>query len=281
MSAGWDCHAHVIGDPDRFPFWPGRSYTPATATLESYLAMLDRFGLARGVLIQPSVYGFDHRCLLDALDRADGRLLGIAVPAPDIAIRDLESMHRRGIRGVRCNLINPGGLAPGVVAAWQPTMRELGWHVELQIGIAGVESLAAFVGQFDVPVVIDHLGRPPAGTIDPASGPAHELVELVRRSACFVKISAPYRSSAGPAPWSDVSPLARALIAANPRRCLWGSDWPHVDTAAPVRTADVVAAFSNWCGEPALEAQVLGQTPLDLFGSSPESGRGGAARSLQ
>jgi predicted TIM-barrel fold metal-dependent hydrolase len=110
-SEGWDCHAHVIENTERYPLWSGRGYDPPIAALDDYLAFLDRNGIARGVLVQPSVYGFDNRCLLDALERADGRLRGIAVPAPDTSAAEMEAMHRFGVRGVRCNLINAGGLS--------------------------------------------------------------------------------------------------------------------------------------------------------------------------
>ena len=151
-AAAWDAHAHVIGDPDLFPFSPGRSYTPPPAPLSAYLAMLDRHGLAHGVLVQPSVYGVDNGCLLDALDRAGGRLFGVVVPPADACARDLEAMHRRGVRGVRCNLINPGGLSPETVVAWAPVLRALGWHVELHVAVEALANLRAFVGQFGVPV---------------------------------------------------------------------------------------------------------------------------------
>src|SRR5688572_33484821 len=83
----WDTHAHVIDH--RYPFADGRDYTPDPASLEDYLAMLDRNGIERGVLVQPSFYGFDNRCLLDALDRADGRLVGVIVPDPETPSREL------------------------------------------------------------------------------------------------------------------------------------------------------------------------------------------------
>src|SRR5687768_9989244 len=121
----WDCHAHVIEDPARFPLWPGRSYDPPPAPLSKYLELLDRHAITRGVLVQPSVYGSDNNCLLDALDRADGRLMGIVVPDKDTTAKQLEVMHRRGVRGVRCNLLNPGGLDLETVSAWQPVMRDL------------------------------------------------------------------------------------------------------------------------------------------------------------
>lgn len=255
---GWDTHAHVIGDAREYPLSPDRSYTPQPASLESYLGMLDRFGIARGVLVQPSVYGHDHRCLLDALERAAGRLRGIAVPSPDASTRDFESMHERGVRGVRCNLINPGGLSPAVVGRWQPALRSLGWHVELHISVDRFAGWADVVQSFDIPVVIDHMGRPTAP--DPGSPELAQLVQLVGDGRCLVKLSAPYRLS------GDITPLARAFVAANPSACCWGTDWPHVDMPSPVHTGDVVSALDDWLGDSETRRQVTTDLGERLFG---------------
>ena len=265
MTDGWDCHAHVIGDEAQFPFVAGRAYTPAPAPLDDYLALLDRHGIARGVLVQPSVYGFDNACLLDALDRAEGRLRGIVVPPPDATVRDLEAMHRRGTRGVRVNQINPGALPVEAVVHWMPVLRALGWHVELHVDIETLPDLTAFVRQFDVPVVIDHMGRPAPGRTDPSLPHLQTLVNLVRGGECVVKLSAPYRLSSTAPPWADVVPLARALVAANPRGCLWGSDWPHVHTDSPVQTKDVLEAFTLWCPAPGARAGVASEAAARVF----------------
>jgi predicted TIM-barrel fold metal-dependent hydrolase len=236
-AGAWDCHAHVIEDPRRFPLAGGRAYEPPLAPLTSYLAMLDRYGFANGVLVQPSVYGFDNRCLLDALDRAGGRLFGIAVPSPDSSPRDLEAMHRRGVRGVRCNLLYAGGLSLGVAQTWLPVLRALQWHIDVHARIDELH-LPSMLARFDVPIVIDHMGR---------SLRSSQLLEAVRRRSCYVKLSAPYRMSAGAAPWRDVAPFARALSEANPEACLWASDWPHTDTEAPFTMEDLIAALAEWC----------------------------------
>ncbi len=265
IDSTWDCHAHVIGPGERFPLWEGREYDPPLATLEAYLALLDRHGLTHGVLVQPSVYGFDNRCMLDALDRAGGRLRGVAVPDPAAAPGDLERLHERGVRGVRCNVLNAGGLAPDVVRRWAPVMRALGWHVELHLEVERVADLHAFVQAFGVPVVIDHMGRPrldAAGAAAPSFG---RLVEAVRDGACFVKLSAPYRFSNEPSPWADVTPLARALLEADPARCMWGSDRPHVFTEPPVDPVDAFGTLDAWCPDPALRRRVLSDTPQTLF----------------
>ena len=265
----WDAHAHVIGDPREYPVVAGRGYTPEPASLDAYLAMLDRFGIARGVLVQPSVYGHDHRCMFDALERANGRLRGIAVPSPDATTRDLEGMHTRGVRGVRCNLINPGGLSPEVVAQWQPALRAMGWHVEMHVSVDRLAGWTDVVQSFDVPVVIDHMGRPTPGATDPQSPALAQLVEFVRDERCFVKLSAPYRLSGyggHPQRWPDVTPLAHALLAANSSACCWGTDWPHVDIATPVDTNDVVATLDDWLAGRWSRQQITGDLAQRLFG---------------
>ena len=262
-DGAWDCHAHVIGDPARYPLAAGRGYDPPHAPLEAYLAMLDRHGIAHGVLVQPSVYGFDNRCMLDALDRAGDRLAGVAVPAPDSSTGDLEAMHARGVRGVRCNLLNPGGLDPANVVKWRPVLRALGWHVELHIDVAAIADLRSYLEQFGIPVVIDHMGHPPAG-----ARRLPGLVECVRDGVCVVKLSAPYRLSGERPPWRDVAPLARALLAANAAACVWGSDWPHTDVTASIREDDLFAALTEWCPDPAVRRVVLEESPRRLYATS-------------
>ncbi len=265
MSSGaggaWDCHAHVIGDPARFPLAPGRSYDPPPAPLEDYLALLDRRGIARGVLVQPSVYGFDNACMLDALDRAEGRLIGVGVPPPDASARDLESMHRRGVRGVRCNLLNPGGLDPEIVLGWRPVLHDLGWHVGLHIAADGMADLRVFLERFELPVVVDHMGRP-----DPGRPHVNRLIECVRDGVCFVKLSAPYRISADAPPWPDVTPIARALLSANARACVWASDWPHTQMAGGVGEDDLFTALEDWCPDQQARRILMEEAPRVLHG---------------
>jgi len=264
-SIAWDAHAHVIGDPREFPFAPERSYTPEPASLDEYLAMLDRYGIARGVLVQPSVYGHDHRCLLDALDRAGGRLRGVAVPSPEATTQDLEAMHERGVRGVRCNLINPDGLSPAAVAAWKPALRAMGWHVELHIAVGQLAGWNDLIESFDIPVVVDHMGRPAPDCLDPLSADLAPLIRLVRAGRCVVKLSAPYRVSNEPEPWADVTPLACAFLDANQSACVWGSDWPHVDVTRAVDTRAVIAALDNWRGDRWTRHQITADAAERLF----------------
>jgi predicted TIM-barrel fold metal-dependent hydrolase len=90
-------------------------------------------------------------------------------------------MHKRGVRGIRCNLINPGGLSPSAVASWQPALRAMGWHVEFHIPVDQLADWNVLVQSFDIPVVIDHMGRPTPGRLDPRSPPLAQLLQLSAR----------------------------------------------------------------------------------------------------
>lgn len=262
----WDCHIHVIESPDRFPLSPGRGYDPPFAPLDACLRMLDLHDLTNGVLVQPSVYGFDNRCMLDALDRADGRLRGIAVPHPDSTIGLLGTMHDQGVRGIRCNWIDPGGLHLDQLARWLPFMRDAGWHVELHLAIDETPDLRTIVDRIGVPVIIDHMGRPAPGWAGAASPAFLELLDLVREGRCFAKLSAPYRLSNQPPPWRDITPLAHALLEANPHGCLWATDWPHTDTRTVIRTAGLIEARDAWMPAASARRFVLTRTPDELYG---------------
>ena len=90
-----DCHCHVFG--------PAARYTPDDAPLEAYLALLDRLGFDRGVLVQPSAYGRDNRAMFDALAREPQRLRGVAVGGAELSIATLRLWHAAGVRGLRAN----------------------------------------------------------------------------------------------------------------------------------------------------------------------------------
>ncbi len=266
-EGAWDCHAHVLGDPLKYPLASGRDYEPPMASLEAYLAVLDALGIARGVLVQPSVYGFENRCLLDALDAAHGRLVGVAVPSPEATPADLEAMHRHGVRAVRCNRLNRGGLDPEVVVRWGPVLTKLGWHVELHLDLTTIEDLALLVERLRVPVVFDHMGRPAPGRAHVDDPIQRRLLALAGQGACYVKLSGAYRLTTSPAPWSDVAPLARTFLTAAPSACVWATDWPHTDTELPVHPDDLLATLDAWCPDATARRALMVETPTRLYGA--------------
>ena len=259
-----DTHVHVIGPPDRYPLDARRNYTPVACSLARYREVMAACGIARAVLVQPSVYGTDNRQLLDALREGGAAFRGVAVPAAEVGDDQLDEMHALGVRGIRLNLVNPQVVGLGEVAALCARVAERDWHLQVQIlwGDAAQATLASIAAQVSLPLVIDHMGRPPSMQAPRA------LLELLGSGRAWVKLSAPYRvSSSGEPPYDDVLPLVHALVAANPDQLLWASDWPHTERFTPTpHDADLVDLLPAWLGSDDLIQRVCVANPARLYG---------------
>ncbi|GAA4338476.1 amidohydrolase family protein [Pigmentiphaga soli] len=275
-SPAWDCHAHVFGPVGRFPYAARREYTPPDQPLAAYLRMLDAIGVRHGVLSQPSVYGDDNRCLLDALRAAGGRLRGIVV-ADVLAMDDarLEALTADGVRGVRINMALPGGLPVALLDDVGARLRGSGWHLEIVLDKVGsLPALIPALRRAAVPVVIEQMG-----SVRVAAGPAPagfaELAGLLRDGAVWAKISHPYKISAAPPAYRDTVPLARELVAAAPTRLLWGSDWPHPRVPGPMpNDGALLDLLYDWIdGDRAIAETILCRNPAQLYGPHAGGGR--------
>ena len=277
-----DCHTHIFGDPKRFPFAPERVYTPQPASIDEMRRLHRALHTSRVVIVQPSVYGTDNACTLDAITRLGPSARGIAVideMTPDAA---LDEMGRSGIRGIRINLETAGQTDPAVggqrLRAAIERIKDRNWHIQVYTRLSVIDRLADRISASPVPIVIDHFGGAQAslGIRQPGF---EALVNLVRAGAAYVKISGSYRSSIQPPDYPDVAPLAKALIAANPRRILWGTDWPHPDSAqvasrkatdvAPLLQIDDGRVFNQlavWAPDAALRKIILVENPAKLYG---------------
>ena len=100
----WDAHAHVFGPADKFPYTPGRGYTPPDAPVEKFVALLDHNGCEHGLVVQGNAHGYDNRVVLDALSRFPQRLRGVAITDTRIAPETLRDWHKLGMRGLRFHL---------------------------------------------------------------------------------------------------------------------------------------------------------------------------------
>jgi predicted TIM-barrel fold metal-dependent hydrolase len=278
VPGGCDCHVHIVGPQDRYPMVASRAYTPPQSTVAQLMALRQRLGLSRTVLIQPSFYGSDNRALLEAMGQLDDTARGIAVLDTDVPDAELASLDRAGIRGVRVNIESSGGRDPrevtGALGSFAKRIAPLGWHIQIYAALSVIARVASDVAGLPVPVVFDHFGMP-----DAALGPEQPgfpvLLDLVRTGPAYVKLSAPYRISKQPG-YADVAPIARALIAAGPERMVWASDWPHTDRApgagpadiSPFRVVDdsaVLDLLGTWCPDPALRRTILATTPERLY----------------
>jgi predicted TIM-barrel fold metal-dependent hydrolase len=248
-----DCHFHVIAPADEVPLLPGRSYTPAPASLDEWRATMLPLGVTRGVVVQPSVYGTDNRVLLAALEQARGTLVGVAAVDAGVSEAELDRLAQAGVRGVRMVHFEAGdpramgGFVPlAAFDALEARLAERGMHLDLFTDSRLLPGIADRLLRSRVPVVIDHMGRAPASLGANHAG-IRALVRLLRDGPVWVKLSGVANLSDCTRGYADVRPIHEALLDAAPHRLLWGSDWPHTKTAGErPRTAALWQLFQAW-----------------------------------
>jgi predicted TIM-barrel fold metal-dependent hydrolase len=265
-----DCHAHILGPAARFPYSDERVYTPPDCLLADYRAMLTALGLARAVLVQPSVYGSDNRVLLNALDAMQGAWRGVAVVEPDVSASALQEMHAAGVRGVRVNVVdvqsNKGVLPLKQLRGLAERIAPLGWHMEFLLHVHEFPRLDEQLAGFPVDVVFGHLGYLPT-QLGIGDAGFQALLRLLQAGRAWVKLTGPYRLSGSKLPYADVVPFAHALLDAEPRQIVWGSDWPHVMVkGAMPNDGDLLDILSTWIPDPSIRHQVLVSNPERLYG---------------
>ncbi len=275
-----DCHTHVFGPTDRYPLAADRQYTPDQARLEDMLRLHDQLGIERVVIVHPSPYGSDNRCTVDALLALGERGRGVAVIDEKTSDAQLQTMHDAGVRGVRINLETDGIHDPTLATRqllWaHDRVKVLGWHVQVYTNLTVFASLVSVLDQLSVPVVLDHFCRAQAA-LGPDQAHFGVLLQRVRQGQVWVKLSAPHRISNAP-DCADVAAMAQALIAANPDRMLWGSDWPHPGAApGQSRQREVVEPFNpiddgralnrlvEWVNDPTILKKILVDNPAKLY----------------
>jgi predicted TIM-barrel fold metal-dependent hydrolase len=202
----------------------------------------------------------------------------------------LEEMAAAGIRGVRLNLetntvgpFDPAD-ARAVLDATAEQIRGLGWHVQIYTRTSIIAALKDHLARMPFPVVVDHFGRG-----NPAQGPSQPdfaaLLDLVRSGAVYVKISGAYRVSDKAPDFADVTPLAQALVAANPDRIVWGTDWPHpnsdygrgkplteISPPFPIDDGLLLNQLPKWVPDAALRKKILVDNPARLYGFAAVAG---------
>ena len=277
-----DCHTHIHGDPQRFPFFAGRVYTPETALPDEMSALHRALHMRRVVIVTPSVYGTDNAATLYGMQARGRDARGVAVIDDATPESALDAMAQAGVRGIRLNLATTGISDPAVgrrqlQRAFERVSRR-NWHVQLNTDLAMVTALKALVAAAPVPVVFDHFAGAQAarGTSQPGFS---DLLELVRSGKAYVKVSGAYRSSTLTPDYADVVPLARALITTNADRIVWGTDWPHPNSVTPpgrkptditpLRQIDdsrLLNQLPVWAPDPQVRKKILVDNPVRLYG---------------
>jgi predicted TIM-barrel fold metal-dependent hydrolase len=276
-----DCHTHVFGSQDKYPLSPRRLYRPGLATLDHLLDLQRALHLQRVVIVQPSCYGTDNSCTLDAVRELGGRGRAVAVIDRNTSDKELRDMHAGGVRGVRVNLQTEGLHDPAEAGRMlhdaAAGVAPLGWHVQTYTNLAVIAALHNAIMSLPTHLVIDHFGL-----VKAAEGPQQpgfeRLLDLLRSGKVYIKVSAAHRMSNAP-DYADAAAIARALIDANPDRVVWGSDWPHPgvkhgaernpDVIEPFRAEDDGRALNRLAGwtKTATELRkILVDNPARLYG---------------
>jgi len=272
-----DAHFHIFGPADRYPHGgvnENLRYAPPLAPLSEYLKLARIMGFERFVFVQPSAYGRDNACMLDAM-----REVGIAQcrgivdvdeNAPDSM---LAGMNALGVRGVRINVSPVKPPAPGFSAALLPRIErldarcaELGWQLDLLHPGWLTEELLPVLARLRSSFTIAHMGmfRAEAG---PKQAGFRKLLELLRHGEgrAWVKLTGTYRMANGPT-FADAAPMAHALIEAAPDRLIWGSDYPHLSFADKVGSVQLFNLLADWAPDDATRRRILVDNPAALFG---------------
>jgi predicted TIM-barrel fold metal-dependent hydrolase len=261
-----DTHVHIWGPFDRFPVAKGAPYTPPERNKDDLRALHARLGVDRAVIVQTTVYKADNRAMLDAIAASNGAYRGVALIDESFGDAEYQALHDGGVRGVRFGFVKHLGGIPDLplVRRTADRIAQMGWHLVLHLDAANIPEFEALFREFRLPVVIDHMGRPPAQDgLD--QSPFRILLDLLRAPNWWVKVSGSERISAAGPPFHDAIPFARKLMEVAPDRTLWGTDWPHPNVHWEPDEADLVDLLPQF-GDAAALHRVLVDNPARLYG---------------
>jgi D-galactarolactone isomerase len=260
-----DCHHHIYNG--KYPVDPKATLRPADALVDDYRALQRRIGTTRNVVVQPSTYGTDNRCHLDALAAFGSTARMVAVVNDGVSTEELRRLHALGVRGIRFNLAQAGATTPEMIEPLSKRINDLGWHIQINASAGKLMEIMPILDRVPSPIVFDHLAHIPQ-----PDGVNHPLFAKVRalmdRGRTWVKLSGAYADSkVGPPTYADSSAVARAYATAAPERCVWGSDWPHPTEQQRELPDDAVLfdLLTDWVPEEKARHRVLVENPAALY----------------
>jgi predicted TIM-barrel fold metal-dependent hydrolase len=265
-----DCHAHVF-EGARFGYQATRAYTPPDAPVGQLLSLHDTLGIARGVVVQASVHGIDNAAVLAAVAAHPDRLRAVAAVTEEVTDRELARLHAGGVRGIRVNLVDRGGMpfrSLDALADMAARIRDMGWHIELLVHVESSPDLRRIFTGLNIPVSVGHVGY--TRTSEGLEHPGYrDFLAMLRDGFGWVKLTGPYRVSAQErVPYNDVAPFVKAVVAAAPDRIVWGSDWPHVMVTRPMpNDGDLLDVLGQWVPDATLRRRILVDNPQRLYWS--------------
>lgn len=261
-----DTHMHIY--EDRFPAAPTALIKPPPATVADYRKFQQRLGLSRTVIVQPSTYGTDNRCTLEAIAALGENARGVAVVDGSVTDGELDRLTKAGIRGIRFHMFPGGALPWDILETMAARVHRFGWHVQLQLDGRDLPDREAMLKRLPGTLVVDHVGKflEPV----PVDHPGFRvLARLVEAGRTWVKLSAAYEvSKKGPPNYDDVGTLAKALVKLAPERMVWASNWPHPSVPQDKAPDDAVLldTLLDWAPDDATRRRILADNPAELYG---------------
>ena len=269
-----DSHFHVFGPAEKYPYGSDQlRYAPPHAPLSEYLKLAKHLGLTRYVFVQPSAYGRDNSCMLDAMKevglQACRGIVDIDEDAPDSMLAEMDKL---GVRGVRINYSPIHPFEPGLSKKMQPRIekiaarcKELGWHLDFLLPGWLTTEMIPFMKTLTIPFSMAHMGMNLAKDGLETDG-FKALLDLVNHGdrLAYVKFTGTYRMSKVPH-FNDADPMAKALIQAAPDRLIWGSDYPHLSFDEH-SSVELFNLLSRWTDDANVRKLILSDNPARLFG---------------
>lgn len=260
------CDTHMHFYNARFPAAPSALITPADAWVEEYRRVQAHLGLGRVVVVQPTTYGLDNSCQIEAMEAFGDNARAVFVVDRDTTESELERLTALGGRGARFHML-PGGAVPWEqLADVAARVAAHGWHIQLQLNSRELPEREGMLARLPCPLVIDHVGR-----FSPPVAPDHEafgvLLRLLDGGRCWVKLSAPYESFGPDTPrYDEIAVEARALVAAAPERMLWATNWPHPGRDWMPDDAEHMDLLLDWATDEATRNRILVDNPAEFYG---------------
>jgi predicted TIM-barrel fold metal-dependent hydrolase len=259
-----DCHAHIFDRFDRYPFSSQKKYSPPLCTREAWMALHEALGVAYGVQVHGSPYGFDNSITEDFIKQHRGRFVAVAAISPSIEEPLLKRLDQAGFRAARLMDQFATGATTADLEAVAKRVAPYGWHVEINIArSADWVDLEPRLRRCPVPLVFDHLGRVRGGEGVDAPGFKVVLRLLTERDDCWTKVSSWYRlSDQG----EDMKPIVQKVLKERPDRCVWGTNWPHPGlTRFMPNDADLVDQLDGWLPSEAVREPLFASNAHKLY----------------
>ena len=275
MPGGCDTHLHFYDSS--YPASSAALLHPDDAAPDDYREIQRRLGLDRLVIVQPTTYGLDNSCQLEALQSFGDAARGVMVVDSSTSVAELSRLTDLGVRGARFHMLRGGVVPWSMLDDVAARIAPFGWHIQLQLNGRELAGRREQLLRLPVDVVIDHVGRfmPPVDIGDPDFV---ALVDIAKSGCGWVKMSAPYESSVEPVTdsgddHSDLDPLIDALVEVVPERLLWATNWPHPGQPKHPSPRALATQLERWVPDAETRRQILVDHPDQLYFNNEPSRR--------